>query len=114
MASLTIINLIDNSAKVLAEMKEQALIGMKSIGQEAEGYAKDECPVDTGRLRNSISNKVIDSEVAMYVGTNVEYAPYVELGDKARHVVGKAHFIRDSIATHGERYKDILEAALKS
>lgn len=28
---------------------------MKSIGEEIEGYAKEDCPVDTGLLRNSIT-----------------------------------------------------------
>ena len=28
---------------------------LKSIGQTAEGYAKEDCPVDTGLLRNSIT-----------------------------------------------------------
>lgn len=113
MAEITSVELIDNSEKILSEMKKQVILGLKSIGQEAEGYAKEECPVDTGRLRNDINNKVIDSEAAVYVGTNVEYAPYVELGD-ASHVVGKAHFLRDSIANHGDRFKAILEAALKA
>ena len=46
---------------------------------EAEGYAKDLAPVDTGRLRNGISHAVSEDEMAAYVGTNVSYAPYVEL-----------------------------------
>lgn len=104
----------DRSDEAIAAMRKQAAIALQSIGQEAEGFAKADCPVDTGNLRNSISNEVIDSnsELAVYIGTNVEYAPYVELRDKASHNVGKAHFLRDSIATHGDRYKDILEAAL--
>lgn len=40
------------------------------------------CPVDTGRLRSSITHEVDrDSEgLVGTVGTNVEYAPYVEFG----------------------------------
>ena len=108
------IRLVDHSDEVVGEMLKKAMLGLTSIGEEAEGFAKDECPVDTGNLRSKISNKVVDSEKALYVGTNVEYAPYVEFGENKSHKVGKAHFIRDSIATHGERYKNILEAALKS
>lgn len=114
----------DNSEEVLAAMKRQVILGLKACGQEAEGYAKDECPVGTpestgipgyvgGTLRNSISNEVVESEQAVYIGTNVEYAPYVEYGEKARHHTGKAHFLRDAATTHGDRYKEIMEAALK-
>ena len=48
----------------------------------------------------------------MYIGTNVEYAPYVEYGDNATHKTGGAHFLRDAAAEHGEHYKQIMEAAL--
>jgi len=29
------------------------------------------------------------------------------------HTTGKAHFIRDAIADHTDKYKEIIEAALK-
>lgn len=113
MAKITSVQIIDNSEEVIATMREQAILGLQAIGQEAEGFAKDECPVDTGRLRNSISNEVDTDEVAVYVGTNVEYAPYVEFGD-AKHTTGNAHFLRNSVTNHIERYQEIMEAALKS
>ena len=69
--------------------------------------------VDTGRLRNSITNKVVENELAVYIGTNVEYAPYVEYGDM-RHKVGKKHFLRDAAADHTDHYEQIVEAILKS
>jgi len=40
--------------------------------------AKEKVPVDTGNLRNSITYEVDGNEGI--VGTNVEYAPYVEFG----------------------------------
>jgi len=107
------VKISDHSDKVIAAMKDKVLLGLKSIGAEAEGYAKDDCPVDTGRLRNSIANEVVDSENAVYIGTNVEYAPYVEYGDY-KHTTGKNHFLRDAAANHGDHYKAIMEAALKS
>ena len=47
-----------------------------------EGNAKDLCPVDTGRLRSSITHEVKSSKDKHIgkVGSNVEYAPYVEFG----------------------------------
>ena len=114
MAGVISVKISDHSPEVLAAMAQQVSIALESIGQAAEGYAKDECPVDTGRLRNSIAHEVVDGEKAVYIGTNVEYAKYVEYGEKATHPVGKAHFIRDAAATHGDHYKAILEAALKA
>ncbi len=43
-----------------------------------ENDAKRNAPVNTGNLRNSITHKVDGTEGV--VGTNVEYAPYVEFG----------------------------------
>ena len=43
-----------------------------------EAEAKRKCPVDTGQLRQSITHEVIDNTGV--IGTNVEYAPYVEYG----------------------------------
>jgi HK97 gp10 family phage protein len=45
-----------------------------------EGDAKRDCPVDTGRLRSSITHEVDTGEMTGYVETNVDYAPFVELG----------------------------------
>lgn len=115
MAKVTDIKLTDNSQEVLQAAKSQILLALESIGQEAEGYAKDDCPqsVDTGRLRNSIAHDVDEGEMAAYIGTNVEYAIYVEYGDY-NHKVGKNHFLRDAASSHSEHYKAIMEAAMKS
>lgn len=47
-----------------------------------QASAKQNCPTDTGRLRASIVTDVqSDGDVVIgAVGTNVEYAPYVEFG----------------------------------
>lgn len=58
----------------LPKQVEQALI---AIGMTAETYAKKECPVDTGRLRNSITHEVDMSDQAAIIGSNVEYAAFV-------------------------------------
>lgn len=44
MAKVTDIKLTDNSQEVLQAAKSQILLALESIGQEAEGYAKDDCP----------------------------------------------------------------------
>lgn len=47
-----------------------------------EAAAKRACPVDTGRLRASLTHVIEEDGEGLYavVGTNVEYAIYVELG----------------------------------
>lgn len=46
-----------------------------------ERAAKRRCPVDTGRLRASITNRLGRDTEGLYgdVGTNVDYAPHVEV-----------------------------------
>lgn len=54
---------------------------LKTCALSIEGDAKKSCPVDTGRLRSSITTDL--SQINSYeasVGTNVEYAPHVEYG----------------------------------
>lgn len=70
----------DYSADVLNEFHDAVQRALERVGEQAEGYAKSLAPVDTGQLRNSISHAVDESEPAAYIGTNLEYAPYVELG----------------------------------
>ncbi|MCI5605810.1 MAG: HK97 gp10 family phage protein [Clostridia bacterium] len=47
-------------------------------GMLVEGEAKALCPVDTGNLRQSITSQ--PSGMRCDIGTNVEYAMYVEFG----------------------------------
>lgn len=68
----------DHSDEVLTALEAAKQRGLEKIGLLAEGYAKKLCPVDTGKLRNSITHEVDGDDV--YIGTNTEYGPYVELG----------------------------------
>lgn len=58
---------------------------MKKACLLVENDAKRNCPVDTGRLRQSITHRIEGS--TGIVGTNVEYAPYVEYGT-GKHALG--------------------------
>ena len=76
------IDIKDNSRKILDALNAQKYEALEAIGLAAEGFAKANLTnfprVDTGRLRNSVSHA--RNEDVEYIGTNVEYAPYVELG----------------------------------
>ena len=99
----------DNSQQVLSALEKGKRNALTAIGSSAETYAKKATPVDTGRLRNSISHAV-DGE-AVYIGSNVEYAPYVELGTSR----AKAHHMLQKAATeHSAEYKRLAEDAIQS
>ena len=82
----------DNTSKILKDLSGATLRAMEMIGLNAEKYAKALCPVGTpestgkkgyigGTLRNSITHVVNDGEnKSVTVGSNVVYAPFVELG----------------------------------
>lgn len=48
------IKIIDNSDKVREELANAITKALTTVGLMAVTYAKDSCPVDTGRLRASI------------------------------------------------------------
>ena len=103
------IKFTSNVNDILSAMEKGKRNALTAIGATAETYAKQETPVDTGRLRNSISHSV-DGEAA-YIGSNVEYAPYVELGTSR----AKAHHMLQKAATeHSAEYKRLAEDAVKS
>lgn len=124
----------DNSKEVLEAMQKAAVRALEKCGLVAEGYAKRLCPVDTGNLRNSISHKVAEDEPAAYIGTNVSYAPYVELATGIYAAGGRPTpwvyqdangnwhwtrgnkaqpFLKPAVADHAQTYRNIIEDELK-
>lgn len=133
--------LTNNSGKLLQAVREYRDEKLEEIGQRAEDYAQRLTPVGTpestgiagyrgGTLRKSITHKVVDDTV--YVGSNVKYAPYVELGTgiyatdgngrkspwvwvdkngKAHYTRGMEpkHMLKKSIADHLDEYKKIIK-----
>lgn len=129
------IDVVDNSALVQEAFHTACLRALERCGMEAEGYAKDLVPVDTGRLRNSISHAVSEDEMAAYVGTNTSYAPYVELATGIYAEGGRptpwvyqdangnwhwtrgnrAHpFLKPAVADHAQTYRNIIEDEMKN
>ena len=96
----------DNTDEVLKGLSDAVERALTRIGLAAEGYAKKECPVDTGNLRNSITHEVAQSEKAVYIGTNVEYAAYVELGTTRTKA---KPYLKPAATEHSTVYKRIIE-----
>jgi phage gpG-like protein len=87
--------------------------GLEAIGLAAEGYAKKNLypghGFDTGNLRNRTSHAVEGD--AAYIGTNVEYAPYVELGARGRKGI---HYLQQAASEHANEYKQLMEDSMKN
>jgi len=129
------IEFTDNSEKILAAMQEAAVRALEKCGLTAEGYAKKLRPVYTGNLRNSITHTVDEEELAAYIGTDVEYAAYVELGTGKYYPGGRPTpwvyqdekgnwhmtsgqraqpFLKPAVADHANTYRNIIEDELKN
>lgn len=128
------IEITDNSPEVLAALEAAAARALEKCGLTAEGYAKRLAPVDTSNLRTSISHKVDPAEKEVYIGTNSEYAAYVELGTgkfypggrKTPWVYQDAHgnwhktegnraqpYLKPAVADHRQTYRDIIKGEME-
>ena len=116
------VTLTSNKDEILEALGEQLGQAMIAIGLTAESNAKQEITkavydtpesksgyVRTGRLRNSISYGVDTNEPAVYIGSNVEYAPYVELGTSKMRA---RPFLKPAVENYGEQYKELLQQAM--
>ena len=136
------VEIIDNTGKFKDAMQEAINDVLRRIGGRMERYAKARCPVGTeestgikgyigGTLRNSIDH--YEDENTATVGSDVVYAPYVELGTGPYYTpppewmennaeqgkgVGKGFvhprpFLRPALADHLKEYQFIIEAKMK-
>lgn len=104
-----------NNARIISGAIDKAIVtALEEIGLVAEGAAKRLCPVDTGRLRNSITHALMgDDSVA--IGTNVEYGPIQELGGSRRKAAnGGKGFLRPAVANNQSRFESIMRKHLKN
>lgn len=96
--------------KEIQGMSQQAIDNaLEIIGGMAESYAKQKCPVDTGRLRNSITHQQ-EGKRTVAIGSNVVYAPFVELGT----IRMKAQpYLRPAIEEHSADYQRVVEGEFR-
>lgn len=115
-------------------MRDAVEAALEAIGIQCESHAKanitESGRVDTGAMRNSVSHQVVPSENAVYIGSNLEYALYNEVGtgvfaeggggrkdpwvyvddDGIGHrTVGMKpiHFLKRAVSEHEDEYKAI-------
>lgn len=97
-----------NKQAILDEFRQQKKVALEAVGLQGETNAKMEITavgaVDTGRLRNSLTHAT--DEDSAYIGTNVEYATYVEMGTskmKARP------YLEPAVTNHVDEYRELVE-----
>jgi len=142
---LSKVKLESHVAEFKAELERRIPIVLDAVGQGAEGDAmetlrdrigKSEWYVPTGTLMNSITHQVVESEDSVYIGTNIEYAPYVEYGTGIyadngagrqtpwvykgndgklhfTHGMKPKHFLKDGVIGNVKKYNDIIKAGLE-
>lgn len=82
---------------------------VKDTLHNIERDAKKRCPVDTGRLRGSITTNII-STYSGEVGTNVEYAEYVEYG--TRYQSAQPYF-EPAVEKNEGKFNDALDEIIE-
>ena len=101
-----------NNAKIIAQAMDDAIVrALEKVGLAAERYAKELCPVDTGRLRNSITHVISNDGKFVAIGTNVEYARAVEFGVKSQNRPAQP-FLVPAAEQHADQYRSIIESEL--
>lgn len=132
----------ENNADLTREQFDACLKrALTAIGMQAESYAKQRIneadAIDTGRLINSVTygtaeragshdysdnqgNHFADTiglaeEDAVYIGSNVSYAPFIEYGwHRGSKTYAGVHFLKDAAGNHAEEYKQILKQSMEN
>lgn len=118
---------VDNTDAIIKATDEAIYNALDIIGNKAADYAAGLAPAQTGNLKNSMTSEVSQQEKAVYIGTAVEYAPFVEFGHHqqvgryvpeigkrlVRDFVPAKPFLKPAIQNHLDEYKNILETELK-
>jgi len=117
-----------NLDKIAQDLRGAPMVqAMRDATMLVTGDARRLAPVDTGRLRASIMPEVksMNNEIMGIVGSNVVYAPYMELGTRAhwappgalalwarRHGVSE-FVIRRAIAMRGTKARKFLQGGFE-
>lgn len=106
---------IDNSDVFLNEFDKKAESVLTEIGIHLTTESQDELEnnprrIDTGNLRNSISNRYVGEEKAVYIGTNVEYGVYVHEGTVK---MSPNKFLRNAVERNLDQIQDLIKNELK-
>lgn len=92
------------SSEVTREQLDAAMKkSLIEISDLLEDAVRANCPVDTGRLRDSFVTSFPDGGTAVLIESDTEYAPYVEL---------KTHFLEQASKKVSTRMVNIVKSNL--
>lgn len=108
------VKFVSHVAEVETATELQVARALEELGLRAEEFSKiiitRKKAVDTGRLRNSITHQISPENKTMVLGTNVNYAPYVEFGTSK---MPPRSFIGDSMNAVSQIAEEIVKKNLK-
>lgn len=136
---------VESNLKLYKRAFEKAVAqGLSAIGRKAATHAKKNTPVDTGRLRNSITWATIKRQGKTYqyssnkrarksknhqqrtytdkIGTGVDNRTvvigtnvvYGERIEEGGNGYGGAHMLRNAVTNHKQEYQNILTTSMKA
>ena len=133
------VNLTDNTQQIQQELQTKIQAALEAAGNQAVSHAKENIASAgrigaTGDLRNKMNHMVVGQEC--YVGTDVSYAIYNEVGTgiyleggggrntpwsyqdehgdwHTTRGIKPIHFLKNAIQDHVDEYKAIIEEELK-
>lgn len=125
-----------NTDVIIKDLEEKAEKALTECGLMARDYAAELSePADTGRLRASMDYRILGDTV--YIGTNVEYAVYVEYGTGKYASNGNGrpnpwyyedengeghwtsgmkprHMLKKAVENHADEYREVVKNTLKN
>ncbi len=95
----------DNSKIIADAIRKQVKVALEGVGIQATADVAQITPVDTGRLRNSLTHALEPDADAVVIGTNVEYAFPVEK---------RKSYLVAAMNKHGKEYREYVEGQLRN
>ena len=104
-------------SKFVKSTKTKALDGIEECAKGVMlTQAKEDCPVDHGIMRGSLTTERDDANLCVYLGGGGPAEAYIhrqEVDRSLQHKVGKAGFIRDSVDMHAPKLKGYIQSHVK-
>lgn len=104
----------DNSRQILSESDRKIQLILTAIGQKAVTIWKkiitSKKLIDTGLFRNSTNFEVNKNDKSVTVGSNVEYAQWLEIGTKK--MVARPT-LKPTVLEHKSDYQNLAEQIWK-
>ena len=122
MAGMGIIIKVIHGERLQHKLEPKAMLGpgLHSIWSKAglllQRKLMEYSPVDTGRLKSSFTYQLDKGTIPMFVevGTNVEYASFVEFGKGRPRGVGRIPFFRPAVKDLRGKLNAVINDALKT